>query len=464
MVSAFARYTVTISPRFTAALVLREQVRRQSTFNFLSQRRRQQLPLSLTSSSSTFSPQSTSISAALWMKTESLSSQSNWDEDEIIEEEIIIDGINTTSSLPTTTKSTTAASSNKKQASKSPTTMKDRYYRSRLLFLNEEMTRLLGNSGQKDDFNPNSPAQRSMAIFGEVRSCTKQILKEISSPSVVFATNNDDDDNDEQSLPSSTSTAEFNGISDDKRLLAEYILEYLDLLKLQQQQIVEQDEFQEKDTPTVISNPNQNRESTARTATAPIRNFSSEGGREAEDGRRQRRQKRKLRQRPITHEEVIDGLFAKKSCKLDIYWEEPLLELTRPVARDLAKQLDTTICPMGYDPDNGTKKGGGPTTRGKRVGFLGYCRDQKELYPEHVILVRCGDFYETFGVDAMLLVEHVGLNPMAGKARSGCPKQNIQATLDGLTQQGLSVAVYEEIAPVGTNSGSTTTSKLKQRS
>jgi hypothetical protein len=154
------------------------------------------------------------------------------------------------------------------------------------------------------------------------------------------------------------------------------------------------------------------------------------------------------------------------------------LELTRPVARDLAKQLDTTICPMGYDPDNRggstnnnnnyasttTKKGGGPTARGKRVGFLGYCRDQKELYPEHVILVRCGDFYETFGVDAMLLVEHVGLNPMAGKARSGCPKQNIQATLDGLTQQGFSVAVYEEIAPVGTSSGSTTTSKLKQRS
>jgi hypothetical protein len=33
-----------------------------------------------------------------------------------------------------------------------------------------------------------------------------------------------------------------------------------------------------------------------------------------------------------------------------------------------------------------------------------------------------------------------------------------------LTQQGFSVAVYEEIAPVGTNNGSTTTSKLKQRS
>ena len=482
MVSAFARRTV-LTPRFTAAaaVALREQVRRHSTFNFRLQPRRrrrrqqQQLPLSLTSSSSTFSPQSASISAAaLWMKTESLSSQSNWEEDGIIDEEIIIDGINTTSSLPTTTKPTTTVSSNEKQASKAPTTMKDRYYRSRLLFLNDEMKRLLiSSSGQKDDFNPNSPAQRSMAIFGEVRSCTKQILKEISSPSsVVVVTNNDDDDdnNDEQSLSSSAST-EFNDISDDKRLLAKYILEYLDLLKLQQQQIVEQDEFLENDTSTVISNPNQDRKSTTRTAKVPTVNFWSEGGVEeaaaAEDGRRQRqqRQKRKQRQRPTTHEEIIDGLFAKKSCKLDSYWEEPLLELTRPVARDLAKQLDTTICPMGYDPDT-TKKGGGPTARGNRVAtpFLGFCREQKITFPEYVILVRCGDFYETFGVDAMLLVEHVGLNPMAGKARSGCPKQNIQATLDGLTQQGFSVAVYEEIAPVGTSSGSATTKKIKDRS
>ena len=480
MVSAFARRTV-ITTRFTtaAAVALREQVRRQSTFNFRLQPRRrrrrrqqQQLPLSLTSSSSTFSPQSASISAALWMKTESLSSQSNWEEDGIIDEEIIIDGINTTLSLPTTTKPTTTVSSNKKQASKSPTTMKDRYYRSRLLFLNEEMKRLLisSSSGQKDDFNPNSPAQRSMAIFGEVRSCTKQILKEISSPSVVVVTNNndDDDDNDDQSLSSSAST-DFNDISDDKRLLAKYILEYLDLLKLQQQQIVEQDEFLDKDTSTVLSNPNQDRKLTTRTAKVPTVNFWSEGGVEeaaaAEDVRRQQRQKRKLRQRPTTHEEIVDGLFAKKSCKLDSYWEEPLLELTRPVARDLAKQLDTTICPMGYDPDT-TKKGGGSTARGNRVAtpFLGFCREQKITFPEYVILVRCGDFYETFGVDAMLLVEHVGLNPMAGKARSGCPKQNIQATLDGLTQQGFSVAVYEEIAPVGTSSGSATTKKIKDRS
>lgn len=36
---------------------------------------------------------------------------------------------------------------------------------------------------------------------------------------------------------------------------------------------------------------------------------------------------------------------------------------------------------------------------------------------------------------------------MANKAKAGCPYSNVQATLDGLTSQGLSVAVYEELLP-----------------
>ena len=67
----------------------------------------------------------------------------------------------------------------------------------------------------------------------------------------------------------------------------------------------------------------------------------------------------------------------------------------------------------------------------------------------------------------MLLVEHVGLNSMGGKVKAGCPYRNIQATLDGLTQHGFSVAVFEETGTVGgggTGSGKGTTStKLKDR-
>jgi len=124
---------------------------------------------------------------------------------------------------------------------------------------------------------------------------------------------------------------------------------------------------------------------------------------------------------------------------------------------------------MGYNPNGMANANSGPAaskkarpTRGKRVEFLGYCRDQKELQLRHVILSRCGDFYKTFGTEAMLLVKHVGLNPMGDKARSGCPKQNIQATLDVLTAQGSFVAVYKEIEPVG-GGGARTSKKLKQQ-
>ena len=41
-------------------------------------------------------------------------------------------------------------------------------------------------------------------------------------------------------------------------------------------------------------------------------------------------------------------------------------------------------------------------------------------------------------------MEHCGLNPMGDKVRAGCPWRNLQQTLDGLTRNGLTVAVYEE--------------------
>ena len=49
-----------------------------------------------------------------------------------------------------------------------------------------------------------------------------------------------------------------------------------------------------------------------------------------------------------------------------------------------------------------------------------------------------------------MLVQHAGLNPMGRKCRAGCPIQNLQPTLDSLTAAGLTVAVYEEIAPAVT--------------
>ncbi len=51
-----------------------------------------------------------------------------------------------------------------------------------------------------------------------------------------------------------------------------------------------------------------------------------------------------------------------------------------------------------------------------------------------LVLVQVGEFYETMGTDAVLLVQHAGLNPMGQgiPPRAGCPIMNLRKTLSDL--------------------------------
>ena len=149
-----------------------------------------------------------------------------------------------------------------------------------------------------------------------------------------------------------------------------------------------------------------------------------------------------------THEEI--------KSQVDPFWLESLHSISKPSARAILPQLHPH-CPIGYDPsatpkDPYTGISSGPSvvssTAGKKGSLLSYVRDQKTKYRDCVILTRVGDFYESFGIDALLLMEHCGLNAMAGKARAGCPIKNVQATLDGLTNAGYKVAVFEEASDI----------------
>ena len=77
--------------------------------------------------------------------------------------------------------------------------------------------------------------------------------------------------------------------------------------------------------------------------------------------------------------------------------------------------------------------------------FFGYVLKGKKKYPDAIALVRNGEFYETYGIDALMLIAYAGLKPMGGAPRAGCPSRNVQATLDDLTDAGLSVAVHEQV-------------------
>lgn len=50
--------------------------------------------------------------------------------------------------------------------------------------------------------------------------------------------------------------------------------------------------------------------------------------------------------------------------------------------------------------------------------------------------MQCGDFYEAVGIDAVLLVQFAGLNPMGRRKppQAGCPKQNIRRVLADLVE------------------------------
>ena len=134
------------------------------------------------------------------------------------------------------------------------------------------------------------------------------------------------------------------------------------------------------------------------------------------------------------------------------YWIHKLSQLPVGAAKTLISQIV---------PDNSVGYVGltGPA---KSNTLVAYYIDQKLSHPDKIILMRNGEFYETFGIDSLMLIAYAGLNPMGGKAKAGCPIQNVQATLDGLTRQGFSIAVYEE-SPITQDEDSGVKKRIKAR-
>ena len=122
------------------------------------------------------------------------------------------------------------------------------------------------------------------------------------------------------------------------------------------------------------------------------------------------------------------------------FWQGKLRELTKPAAIKLVPTLSKTL--KGREPNALCFQ-----IEDMEKSLVAFAKKEKDKRPDHLLLIRCGEFYETYGVDAVMLVEHAGLNPMGGKCRAGCPISNLQQTLDSLTSNGLTVAVYEEMAP-----------------
>eukprot|EP00887_Chlorella_sp_A99_P001624 scaffold8.g1624.t1 len=140
------------------------------------------------------------------------------------------------------------------------------------------------------------------------------------------------------------------------------------------------------------------------------------------------------------------------------YWEGVLECVDKATAKKLTQFLDLTQ-PLGLRVPEGapgaTAAGSKPRTR---VPLFAFYQKEKQQHPYSVLLVRVGEFYESVGTDAVLLVQHAGLNPMVG----GCmAAETHRARVAPARTCGERVAVYEE-SPEAYSYGSTRT-KQKQR-
>ena len=157
----------------------------------------------------------------------------------------------------------------------------------------------------------------------------------------------------------------------------------------------------------------------------------------------------RMQQEPQERQDNDNAAAESNQLQISPFWRQRLQQLTKPAAVALVPTLKTTnvLC---WENQNKVK------------GSLAeFAVEEKEKHPDMVLLLRVGDFYEAYGLDALMLVEYAGLNPMGRRCRAGCPVSNVQATLDALTDAGLTVAVYEEVAPANTAEGKY--HKLKQR-
>jgi hypothetical protein len=253
--------------------------------------------------------------------------------------------------------------------------------------------------------NLNSPKQVSLVVFGQIRSASRSALEEAAAAAAALA----------PSAPTSSSSSSRGApegvLSPAQREIASLVLRHRDLTRAFQ---ASSDKYQLPDgspqrlsfVPTVVADTDEENSGSESDGedSSEVEAFESDG--HSSDVLSWSDRGGLLSTRH--HERAVHALFERSGNLIHRYWEEPLLELNRPSAKALLPQLDSTGCPMGFDPLSrpmamasvlgpelqgsdalGTSAGPQTTTAGKKGSFLSYCRDQKNKYPDAIILTRC---------------------------------------------------------------------------
>jgi DNA mismatch repair ATPase MutS len=127
------------------------------------------------------------------------------------------------------------------------------------------------------------------------------------------------------------------------------------------------------------------------------------------------------------------------------FWSSKLESLSHATAIRMAQDLDEGGI-LGIGDANKPFWKGFKHGDGKKDSNIDFLLKVKKQHPQKIVLIQIGEFYETWGIDSVFLVEHCGINRMGRKGpRAGMPLANIQAVLDDLTGAGFSVVVCEQV-------------------
>lgn len=133
------------------------------------------------------------------------------------------------------------------------------------------------------------------------------------------------------------------------------------------------------------------------------------------------------------------------------FWNSKIETLCHPVAIRMAQDLDPEGI-LGIGDGSKTFWKGFKHNYGQKDSNIDFLIRIKKQHPQKIVLIQIGEFYETWGIDSVFLVEYCGINRMGRKApRAGMPLANIQAVLDDLTEAGFSIVICEQSDDVHKN-------------
>lgn len=142
--------------------------------------------------------------------------------------------------------------------------------------------------------------------------------------------------------------------------------------------------------------------------------------------------------------ENIEKFLSKDLFIQSPFWSSRLESLSHPVAIRMAEDLDIGG-PLGIGDGNQPFWKGFKHQYGEKDSNVDFLLGIRNKHPQKIALIRIGEFYETWGIDSVFLVEHCGINRMGRKGpRAGMPIANIQSVLNDLTEAGFSVVICEQ--------------------